>query len=127
MKDIAKHFDPEKVPTCSACKTGILKPDTVSFGQPLQHNVLQKARTALENCDLLIVMGTSLGIINNSHSYTSPVVQPVKLFPSYVLEKNIPLAIINLQETEYDDYCTVTLKEKAGEVSSEIIKQLITL
>lgn len=55
------------------------------------------------------------------------VVQPVKSFPSYVLENNVPLVIVNLHDTEYDNYCTIKLQGKAGELSSEIIKQLNTL
>jgi NAD-dependent deacetylase len=49
------------VPHCQAegCG-GVLKPDTVSFGQRLRHANIVRTRQWLNACDLLIVMGTSL-------------------------------------------------------------------
>lgn len=71
MKDMLKRIESgDSAPKCEECKTGILKPDTISFGQALDNEVLQQAKEALQRCDLLIVMGTSLGTFlqfNNSH------------------------------------------------------------
>ncbi|MEU5692246.1 Sir2 family NAD-dependent protein deacetylase [Actinosynnema sp. NPDC020468] len=48
-------------PDCGACG-GVLRPSTVAFGEPLDPAVLRSARTAVLDCDLLLVAGTSLGV-----------------------------------------------------------------
>lgn len=58
---IARIEQGEAVPHCLAPECGgLLKPDTISFGQPLLDANVTKAREWLDACDLLIVMGTSL-------------------------------------------------------------------
>ncbi len=49
------------VPHCQAQGCGgVLKPDTVSFGQRLRHANVVRTRQWLQACDLLIIVGTSL-------------------------------------------------------------------
>jgi NAD-dependent deacetylase len=59
---VARLAQGEPVPHCrgpAGCG-GVLKPDTVSFGQRLSHANVTRARRWLEACDLLVVMGSSL-------------------------------------------------------------------
>lgn len=51
--------DPD--PSCLACG-GILKSDTISFGQSLVREVIERAMDASDACDLLLAVGSSLGV-----------------------------------------------------------------
>ena len=51
--------DPD--PPCELCG-GILKSDTISFGQSLVPDVIAAAMRAAEQCDLLLAVGTTLGV-----------------------------------------------------------------
>jgi NAD-dependent SIR2 family protein deacetylase len=58
---VARIAAGEPVPHCLAPGCGgVLKPDTISFGQRLVRANITRARQWLDECDLLIVMGTSL-------------------------------------------------------------------
>ena len=51
----------EDDPPCRTCG-GILKSATISFGQNLVAEDLQRAAEAAERCDLLLAVGTTLGV-----------------------------------------------------------------
>ena len=51
----------EEDPRCLACG-GILKSDTVSFGQPLVPAVIDRALRAAHACDLLLCVGSTLQV-----------------------------------------------------------------
>lgn len=51
----------DNVPTCTKCN-GIVKPDIVFFGEDLPHKFYVLPDKDFKECDLLIVMGTSLEV-----------------------------------------------------------------
>jgi NAD-dependent deacetylase len=51
----------EDDPSCLACG-GILKPATISFGQSLVPEDLMRAEAAAAGCDLLLAVGSTLGV-----------------------------------------------------------------
>jgi len=51
----------EEDPACRDCG-GILKSDTISFGQALRPEVIDAALDAAESCDLLLAAGSSLSV-----------------------------------------------------------------
>ena len=51
--------DPD--PSCELC-SGILKSDTISFGQSLVEHVIERAMSDAENCDLLLAVGSTLSV-----------------------------------------------------------------
>ncbi|MFM8868194.1 MAG: SIR2 family NAD-dependent protein deacylase [Ilumatobacteraceae bacterium] len=51
--------DPD--PSCESC-SGILKSDTISFGQSLVEEVIDRAMRDAENCDLLVAVGSTLSV-----------------------------------------------------------------
>ncbi len=53
----AGEFDPP----CLVCG-GILKSDTISFGQALVPHVIDRALRVSEECDLLLAVGSSLSV-----------------------------------------------------------------
>ena len=52
----------DKVPTCEACNSGVVKPDVVFFGEDLSGHFKELLEPDFDECDLLIVMGTSLQV-----------------------------------------------------------------
>lgn len=104
------QFLKERVsPYCEACN-GLLKPNAIFFGEPLESEVLAAADNMIAECDLLIILGSSL------------LVYPVAFYPHKALSGGAKVAIINIQETEIDPYSEVVIHEKIGEVMPKIVE-----
>ena len=95
-------------PTCDSCK-GLLKPNAIFFGEPLQSETLSRADQMLETCDLLIVLGSSL------------LIYPVAFYPRKALSLGAKLAIINIQETDMDNNADIVIHDKIGDVLPLIV------
>ncbi len=52
-------FDDDVIPTCTECNS-VVKPDIVFFGENLPQKFFQHVHSDFKECDLLIIMGTSL-------------------------------------------------------------------
>ncbi len=91
---------------------GYLKPDTISFGQAMPVEAVEKATRLSSECDVFIVIGSTL------------LVQPAALMPIYAKQNNAFLCIINLSETPCDKICDVLIREKAGRAMTEIVKRV---
>ncbi len=78
-------------PLCPECK-GLFKPDTISFGQQLRGEDLDRANDLAISCDLMVVVGSTL------------VVQPASSIPSIAKANGAILAIITLSETPIDNH-----------------------
>jgi NAD-dependent deacetylase len=100
----------ESAPEC-ACG-GYLKPDTISFGQAMPVEEVQKAVALSRNCDFFMVVGSTL------------LVQPAAHMPYYAKNQGAFLAIINLSETPCDSMGDALTREKAGEALVKIIQAL---
>ena len=90
----------ETVPYCSC--GGPIKTAPISFGQSLSRDVLEAAENAARNCDLMLVMGSSL------------VVYPAALLPQMARQLGAKLVIINNQETDLDPLCDLVLNRQIG-------------
>jgi NAD-dependent deacetylase len=101
----------ESQPTCEQCG-GLLKPNTIFFGEALESDVLQKADQMIGGCDLLIVLGSSL------------LVYPVAFYPQRVVATGAKLAIINLQRTNMDTQAEVAIHEKIGKILPKIVNKV---
>ncbi len=100
-----------EVPDCPECQ-GILKPDAVFFGEALPQETLQEAIRRAQNCDLFIVIGSTL------------VIYPAAYVPTYAREAGAKLAIVNLTETPLDHYAEVVIRGKAGEIMSKVMEKV---
>jgi NAD-dependent deacetylase len=96
-----------KVPHCDSCG-GIMKPATVSFGQPMPERETRQAEEAAAACDLFLSAGSSL------------VVYPAAHMPLIAKESGARLIIINLTPTPHDRYADIVINEKTGPVLSAI-------
>jgi len=101
----------EGIPDCEVCH-GMLKPNVVLFGEQLPYEVLQEASHRSSNCDLFIVVGSTL------------VVYPAAYMPIYAVQAGAKLVIINLSSTPMDAEAAVLIRAKAGEAMSQIIARV---
>jgi NAD-dependent deacetylase sirtuin 1 len=80
------------IPKCSCCDrsndNAILKPDIVFFGQSLPEEFHRQMQLDKDDCDLLIVIGSSLKV------------QPVALIPS-CLPEHVPQILINREPLKH--------------------------
>ncbi|MGA2671467.1 MAG: NAD-dependent deacylase [Dehalococcoidia bacterium] len=112
MPDVLQRIkDGIEVPDCPDCQ-GILKPDAVFFGEALLQETLQEAIRRAQNCDLFIVIGSTL------------VIYPAAYIPTYAIEAGAKLAIVNLTPTPFDHYATVVIRGKAGELMSKVMEKV---
>jgi NAD-dependent deacetylase len=93
----------EPDPGCRVCG-GILKAATVSFGQPMDMAVLHRAEDAVNSCDLLLVVGSSL------------TVQPAAGLVSTAALAGATVVVCNASRTPYDGLAAVVLREPIGEI-----------
>ena len=96
---------------CDECQ-GILKPDVVFFGEALPQGTLMRATQEAQECDLFIVIGSSL------------VVYPAAYMPIYAKNSGAGIVIINRGETAQNDIADVFVDAAAGATMSGIIKKL---
>ena len=107
-EEVLDNLDLEQgVPLCSKCE-GLLKPNTISFGQSLREDDLDKARTLSLSCDLMIVVGSTL------------IVQPAASFPLIAKENGALLVIISLSETPLDSNADFVFHQKMGDFLDSI-------
>ncbi len=92
------------VPRCDC--GGLVKPDVVLYGEPLDGDTVDGAVRAIAAADTLIVAGTSL------------TVYPAAGFVSSFRGKY--LVLINRDPTPLDSQCDLVLHGKVGEILSEI-------
>ena len=106
-----KHADSDNVPTCEYCR-GILKPDVIFFGEALPQQTLTQAMREAEECDLMMVIGSSL------------VVYPAAYVPVQAKQAGADLVIINKGPTEQDHQADVRIDAAAGETMTKIINRI---
>ena len=97
-----------KVPYCDDC-SGILKPDTISFGQAMPTDKMALAFTYAQECNLCIVLGSSL------------VVYPAASVPAHAVERGAALMIINRDETSLDSQADVVIHESVSSALGEMV------
>lgn len=92
------------------CKCGnILRPDVVWFGEGLPQNVWEEAIIHANNCDVMIIAGTSL------------VVSPANTLPIYAKQNNATLIEVNPDETIMTADMDFSLRSTSAKTLPEII------
>ena len=98
----------ELPPRCPSCH-GILKSDTVSFGEPIPPDVLNQCFEEVEQCDCMLVAGTSA------------TVYPAAQFPLDVQQRGGRLIEVNLYESELSPYCFLSLRGSAATILPPLV------
>jgi NAD-dependent deacetylase len=105
------YFSTGKIPYCEKCGN-ILKPDVVLFEEQLPAKIWLKARSVTQNCDLMVVLGTSL------------VVSPVAQLPEQAITNGAKIIIINKTATYLDEYADVVIHEDTAVFLPKIIEKM---
>ena len=93
----------EADPPCRSCG-GVLKSATISFGQGLVQDDLQRAELAARDCDLLLAIGSTLGV------YPIAGVVPV------AKHCGARVVILNAEPTEMDEIADAVLRGSISEI-----------
>jgi NAD-dependent deacetylase len=96
------------LPACRECD-GIVKTATISFGQPLPEAAMARAEVEALNCDLFLVLGSSL------------VVTPANGYPLLARQNGAALAIVNREPTEMDVVADLVLHAEIGPTMSSVV------
>ena len=107
MDDVYKLLRKELPPRCSC--GGPLKPGTVLFGEPLPQVAFDMANLAARNCDMFLVLGSSL------------VVYPAAALPEIAKSIGAILVIVNIDPTPLDNIADIVINENVSKVLSKII------
>ncbi|MCW5890626.1 MAG: hypothetical protein KIT14_08745 [bacterium] len=98
-------------PRCPRCD-GLLKSDTVSFGEPIPPDVLAGCFEEAERADVMLVAGTSA------------TVHPAAQLPFQVRERGGEIVEVNPHESELTAACRVVLRGPSGEMLPRLVAAL---
>ncbi len=117
-----KSFDVDKVydsisgdftpPVCDACN-GLLKPATISFGQPMPAEAMKRVQELSQSARIFIVIGSSLQV------------QPAASFPVIAKQNDALLAIINREATPLDSLADYNFKGPIGDFFEQLNPMLL--
>ena len=96
------------VEPCGACG-GLIKTATISFGQAMPEIPMRRAQAMTDECDLMLVLGSSL------------TVYPAASFPEYAKRRGAVLAIVNREETPLDPIADVVVHEQIGPTLAMVV------
>ena len=100
---VKEKFDAngQRAPDC-ACG-GFIKTATVSFGQAMPADAMERAEQLAKSCDLFLAVGSSL------------VVWPAAGFPLMAKRNGAALVIINREPTEFDELADLVVRNDIGD------------
>ncbi len=104
--DRVRAGDPD--PACELCG-GILKSATISFGENLVAEDLERAQRDAARADLFLALGTSLGVY------------PAAALPELALRRGARLVIMNAEETPFDLIADAIYRDQLGEVLPALV------
>ncbi|MFN8411776.1 MAG: NAD-dependent deacylase [Anaerolineales bacterium] len=100
------------LPKCPKCGS-ILKPDVILFGEQLPQTAWFQAQREVRNCDLMIVIGSSLEVL------------PVAGLPMQALDRGAHLIILNNSPTYLNVRADVVILEDVAAVIPAIVERVL--
>jgi NAD-dependent deacetylase len=100
------------IPRCPKCKQ-ILKPDVILFGEQLPQAAWFKAQREARQCDLMLVVGSSLEVL------------PVAGLPMQALDRGAHLIIVNNAPTYLNVRADVEILEDAALILPAIVEKVL--
>jgi NAD-dependent deacetylase len=98
-------------PACLECG-GILKSATISFGENLVPDDLDRAQLAAARADVFLAIGTSL------------TVYPAAALPEIALGNGARLVVLNAEPTPFDVVADAVVREQLGTVLPALAEQV---
>lgn len=109
-RESMREFTPDEVPpSCPECG-GLMKSDTVMFGEPIPPDALEECNRQARRCDVILVIGTS------------GVVYPAADYPVQVLRRGGVLIESNVDETPFTPYASAVLRGPSGVLLPEVVE-----
>jgi NAD-dependent deacetylase len=108
MRDFAEDEVP---PACDHCG-GIVKSDTVMFGEPIPRAFLDACFEHTARSDVMLVIGTSA------------TVYPAADFPIQVVRSGGAIIEVNVDETPFSRYAAVVLRGPSGQLLPRVVEAL---
>ena len=108
LPQIRETFEESGHPPDCSCG-GIIKTATVSFGQAMPVAEMQRAQDLASDCDLFLVVGSSL------------VVWPAAGIPLLAKRNGAALVIINREPTEFDEFADLVVRADIGDTLGPFI------
>jgi NAD-dependent deacetylase len=109
LAPIRAHFEAHgEPPDCTFCG-GIVKTATISFGQAMPELEMARAERATRDCDLFLVLGSSL------------VVYPAAGFPTLAKRTGARLVIVNREPTDQDEIADLVVNGEIGPALSAAV------
>ena len=109
MQDVLERVRAgETDPPCQSCG-GILKSDTISFGQPLIPAVIDRAMRTAQEADCVIAVGSSLQVY------------PIAAVVPAARRAGASLIIVNAQPTPFDEIADVTIADSISEILPRLL------
>jgi len=99
------------LPKCLNCN-GVVKVATISFGQPMNENDMLKATKMSSECELMIVMGSSLSVM------------PAGQIPNLAIQSGAKLVILNREETIYDAMADIVINDELKNICGKLIDKI---
>ncbi len=100
-----------EAPQCQACGAPKLKPDVVLFGEMLPP-AFAEAETEVDQCDVMLVLGSSLGVY------------PVAGLVPRAKRAGAKLVIINRDPTPFDEDADLVIRRELGQTSRTLMTML---
>jgi len=101
--------DNTRVPKCPDCE-GVIKPDVIFFGEPLDSEVLSKSALIASTSDLMLVIGCSLEVY------------PAASLPIYTKRNQGKLIFFNKTQTPHDSLADLVCLGNAGEMLPALVE-----
>lgn len=98
-------------PLCPECN-GIVKGDTVMFGEPIPGDVMQVCQREAMRTDCMLLLGTSA------------VVYPAAAFPPLAKQRGARLIEVNTEGSALSELCDLTLEGPTGEVLPVLLQRV---
>ena len=113
LEELRAPWEADEESVCVNC-AGLLKTATISFGQAMPEDKMERATAEAEASDLCIVLGSSL------------VVYPAAGIPVMAVRAGSRLVIVNREPTDLDPYAHLVLNTEIGPLMNEVMEALET-
>lgn len=95
-------FSDFQIPPCEHCD-GVMKPDVVYFGETVPKERVQQTREALQRCDAMLILGSSLMVYSGFR------------FARQANELGLPIASVTLGAGRADQWLALKLEQPCGQ------------
>jgi NAD-dependent protein deacetylase/lipoamidase len=101
----------EEDPPCLFCG-GVIKSATISFGENLVVEDLERSQQAAARADVFVAVGTSLGVY------------PAAGLPEIALRNGARLIVMNAEETPFDQVADAVVRADLGDVLPAVVAEV---